>query len=83
MKVVDYPIVTEKAMDAMDFDNALQFIVASDATKTDIREDVEETFEVEVVSVNTMVTPRGEKKATVTLGPDDNAEDVASRIGVF
>lgn len=83
MKVVDYPIVTEKAMDAMDFDNALQFIVSPDATKADIREDIEETFEVDVVSVNTMVTPRGEKKATVTLGPEDDAEDVASRIGVF
>lgn len=83
MKVVDYPIVTEKAMDAMDFDNALQFIVRSDATKVEIREEVEETFEVEVTSVNTMVTPQGKKKATVTLGPEDSAEDVASRIGVF
>ncbi|MFB6111827.1 MAG: 50S ribosomal protein L23 [Halobacteriaceae archaeon] len=83
MDVVEYPIVTEKAMDAMDFDNALVFIVAPSATKADIQSDIEETFEVDVTSVNTMVTPQGRKKATVTLGPEDNAEDVASRIGVF
>lgn len=83
MNAIDYPIVTEKAMDAMDFDNALQFIVSPGATKDEIRSEIEDTFEVEVVSVNTMVTPQGEKKATVTLGPDDSAEDVASRIGVF
>jgi len=29
------------------------------------------------------VTPKGTKKATVTLSDDDDATDVASRIGVF
>jgi len=83
MSVIDYPLVTEKAMNAMDFDNKLQFVVSPDASKPDVREEVEERYEVTVVDVDTMVTPQGPKKATVTLSPDDEAEDVASRIGVF
>ncbi|MFB6138654.1 MAG: 50S ribosomal protein L23 [Halobacteriaceae archaeon] len=78
-----YPLVTEKAMDAMDFDNAMQFLVDTGASKPEIREEIETRYDVEVASVNTMVTPQGEKKATVTLGPEDDAEDLAARIGVF
>jgi large subunit ribosomal protein L23 len=80
---VRYPLVTEKTMDAMDFENALQFVVSTDATKPEIREDVENRYDVTVASVNTQVTPEGEKKATVALSEDDDAEDLAARIGVF
>lgn len=81
--VVQYPWVTEKAMNEMDFENKLQFIVDIDAHKPDIREEVEERYEVTVEKVTTMVTMNGTKKATVTLSDDDDAQDVASRIGVF
>ena len=81
--VIDYPLVTEKAMNAMDFQNKLQFAVNLDATKPEIRDEIEERYEVSVDDVNTMVTMDGQKKAIVTLGPDDDAEDVASRMGVF
>jgi large subunit ribosomal protein L23 len=81
--VIDYPLVTEKAMDQMDFDNKLQFVVNVDATKTDVREEVESTYDVTVTSVNTQVTMDGTKKAVVTLSDEDDAQDVASRIGVF
>ena len=81
--VIDYPLVTEKAMNAMDFDNKLQFVVDLDATKPEIRDEVASSYDVSVVDVNTMVTMQGTKKAIVTLGDDDDAQDVASRIGVF
>ena len=80
---VKYPLVTEKAMNDMDFQNKLQFVVAMDASKPEIEADVEERFDVDVVDVNTMVTMDGDKKATVTLGEDDDAQEIASRIGVF
>ena len=83
MSQVKYPYVTEKAMNDMDYRNTLQFIVASDATTPAIREEVAERFDVSITNVRTQVTPQGEKKATVTLGEDDDAQDVASRIGVF
>ena len=83
MSVIDYPLVTEKAMNAMDFQNKLQFVVDMDATKGDVREEVESRYDVSVADVNTMVTMQGTKKAIVTLSEDDDAQDVASRIGVF
>jgi large subunit ribosomal protein L23 len=81
--VIEHPHVTEKAMDKMDFENALQFIVALDATKDDVAEAVETQFDVTVDNVNTQVTMNGNKKAEVRLSEADDAEEVASRIGVF
>jgi len=80
---IHYPLVTEKAMNDMDFDNKLQFIVDLDAEKGEVADAVEERFGVEVTDVNTMVTMDGEKKAVVTLSEADDAQDVASRLGVF
>ncbi|WP_336036556.1 50S ribosomal protein L23 [Halobacterium yunchengense] len=81
--IIDYPLVTEKAMDKMDFENKLQFVVDLDAAKPEVRDAIERQYDVTVVNVNTQVTPEGEKKATVELSADDDAQDVASRIGVF
>jgi large subunit ribosomal protein L23 len=78
-----HPLVTEKAMNAMDFDNKLQFICDTDASKPEIAEAIEAQFDVGVAAVNTQVTMNGEKKATVELSEDDDAQEVASRIGVF
>ncbi|MGM0399019.1 MAG: 50S ribosomal protein L23 [Halobacteriota archaeon] len=81
--IIDYPLVTEKAMNDMDFQNKLQFVVDIDATKPEIRDEVETSYEVTVDDVNTMITMKGLKKAIVTLSEEDDAQDVASRIGVF
>ena len=81
--VIKYPYVTEKAMNDMDFQNKLQFVVDDSATKTDVVDAVEQQYEVEVVDVNTHNTMDGNKKAVVRLSEDDDAQEVASRIGVF
>lgn len=83
MSVVEYPWVTEKAMNEMDFENKLQFIVSLDATKPEIRDEIEDRYDVTIEKINTQVTMNGNKKATVSLSDDDDAQDVASRIGVF
>jgi large subunit ribosomal protein L23 len=81
--LIEHPLVTEKAMDLMDFENKLEFIVHLEANKPEIREEIEERFDVGVDNVNTMITMKGEKKAIVKLDEDSDAQDVASRIGVF
>ena len=83
MSSIRYPHVTEKAMNEMDYRNKLQFVVALDATKPEIAAEIEERFDVSIVDVTTQVTPDGEKKATVKLSEDDDADEIASRIGVF
>ncbi|MEF8801594.1 MAG: 50S ribosomal protein L23 [Halolamina sp.] len=81
--VIHHPLVTEKAMDQMDFDNKLHFIVHIDANKTEVKEEIESRYDVTVHSLNTLITPRGEKKAIVRLSEADDAQEIASRIGVF
>ncbi|WP_049980735.1 50S ribosomal protein L23 [Halolamina rubra] len=81
--IIEHPLVTEKAMDQMDFDNTLQFIVHIDADKPSIEDEIESRYDVTVDSLNTMVTPQGKKKAIVRLSEDDDAQEIASRIGVF
>jgi large subunit ribosomal protein L23 len=78
-----HPLVTEKAMNDMDFENKLQFVCLPEATKPEIADAVEAQFDVIVDSVNTQNRMEGDKKATVTLSEDDDAQEVASRIGVF
>ena len=81
--VIKYPHVTEKAMNDMDFQNKLQFVVDDGADKPEVAEAVEAQYDVSVVGVNTQNTMDGDKKAVVRLSEDDDAQEVASRIGVF
>ncbi|MWG35132.1 50S ribosomal protein L23 [Halomarina oriensis] len=83
MSIIKHPNVTEKAMNEMDFQNKLQFVVDADASKPEIRDALQEQFDISIDSVNTQITPEGTKKATVRLSDDDDAQEVASRIGVF
>jgi large subunit ribosomal protein L23 len=83
MSLVHHPLVTEKAMNKMDFENKLEFVCDPVATKPEIKTEVQDRFDVRVTSVNTQNTMQGMKKATVTLHPDDDAQEIASRIGVF
>jgi large subunit ribosomal protein L23 len=81
--IIKHPHVTEKAMNDMDFHNKLQFAVDSDASKPEVADAVEQQYDVTVESVRTQNTMDGEKKAVVRLSEDDDAQEVASRIGVF
>ena len=44
---------------------------------------VEQLFNVKVVKINTLITPRGEKKAYVKLAPEHRASDVATKLGIL
>ncbi|MDY6957966.1 MAG: 50S ribosomal protein L23 [Halobacteriota archaeon] len=83
MSVIKFPYVTEKATSIMDEKNTLTFMVDVRASKPQIRRDVEKLFDVTVVDVKTMITPKGEKKALVSLSDDDSADDIITRLGVF
>jgi len=83
MDAILYPHVTEKTVDKMDFDNKMVFICQTDATKDEIVEEVEAQFDLTTTDINTMITPKGQKKAELTLSEEHDAQEVASRIGVF
>ena len=80
--IVLHPYVTEKTMNQMEKNNALEFIVKRNADKTQIKKSVEKMFDVKVKSVNTRITKNG-KHAIVIFMPEFKAEDIGMRIGVF
>ena len=81
-KIIYHPYVTEKTMNFMEKNNALEFVVKRDATKKQIRDSIENMFEVKVKDINTRITKKG-KHAIVTFMPDFKAEDIGMRIGIF
>ena len=83
LDVIKYPFITEKATLSMEKNNTLQFLVGRQARKEQIKDAVQEMYNVKVVKVTTMLTPRGQKKALVTLAPENSAEEIASRLGIF
>lgn len=61
--VIFEPIVSEKSYARIDEDNTYTFLVDRRANKTEIRQAVEEIFDVRVLSVNTL-NRRGKRKRT-------------------
>ncbi len=75
-------LITEKTTMLIE-KNVLTAIVDMRANKKEIAREVEKRFGVEVERVNTMITPKGEKKAYIKLKPEYSAEELLSNLGVF
>lgn len=87
-EVIKRPVVTEKTIDLVDYDNQYVFEVDMRANKILVKDAVEEAFDVTVLNVNMSVMPaktatRGRhqrirkskwKKAIVTLSPGDSIQ---------
>ncbi len=78
--IIIAPVKTEKVIGKIEIENSLRFVVALNATKKQIKDEVEKTFDVKVVSVNTLVTSRGNKHAIVRLDSKFKADDVAGKL---
>lgn len=83
MKVIIHPDVTEKSMRLIEVENKLVFVVARESKKTQIKNELEKLYEVKVANINTLITPKGVKKAYVELSSEFKAEEIATRIGIF
>jgi len=81
-KIIRYSHMTEKSVALIEKENKIVFAVNRKADKKQIKEAVEKVFEVKVDKVNTVITPRGEKKAFVKLKPEFKAIDVAVKLGI-
>ena len=82
-EVIKYPLMTEAAVGLIETDNKLTFIVDKKANKREIKQAVEELYEVQVARVNTLITMKGVKKAYVKLQPEYLASDLAIKLGIF
>ncbi|RUM47255.1 MAG: 50S ribosomal protein L23 [Hyperthermus sp.] len=81
--IIIRPVQSEKALKLIETANTLTFIVRRDSTKSEIKEAIEKALSVKVEKVNTLITPRGEKKAYVKLSKEYNASDIAARLGLL
>jgi len=80
--IIYHPYVTEKTMNFMEKNNALEFVVRREANKKQIKQAIENMFEVKVKNVKTRITKNG-KHAIVRFMPEFKAEDIGMRIGIF
>lgn len=78
-----YPFVTEKAMVLLENQSKLQFLVTRDATKADIKREIEKSFGQNVKSVRTLMNMHGQKKAIVSFENNKAAEEILSRLGIM
>ncbi len=83
MTVILYPLISEKAVHLINTQNTIVFIVQPGATKSQIKREVEELYNVKVKKVNTLVTPDGRKKAYVRLEEGYDATELATKLGVI
>ena len=79
---IKHPLATEKAVRLMESENKLIFIVDRRATKPEIKQAIENLFKVKVTKINTMVDPKGRKKAYLKLSSETPAIDVATQMGI-
>jgi len=82
-EVILRPVTSEKAVRLMESDNTLTLIVSQKANKLRIKKAVQELFKVKVIKVNTLNSPKNEKKAFVRLSSDDNALDIGADLGMI
>ena len=82
-QAIKYPLSTEKSIRLMESENKLIFAVDRKATKRDVREAVERTFNVKVSKVNTFINTKGQKRAYVKFSSENPAIDVATQMGLM
>jgi len=82
-EVIKRIVITQDAVSLIEKENKLTFIVDIRATKADIKRAIEELYGVKVEKVNTLITPRGEKKAYIKLKPEYRAADLAVELGIL
>merc|ERR1719199_1672059 len=81
--VVKFPRSSESAIKTTEDHNTLVFIVDKKATKPKIVKACQDLYNIKVRKVNTMITPRGEKKAYVMLTKEHDALETANKIGIM
>ncbi|OBS77703.1 hypothetical protein A6R68_19907, partial [Neotoma lepida] len=81
--IIRFPLTTRSAMKKIEDNNTLVFIVDVKTNDHQIKQAVRRLYDIDVVKVNTLIRPDGEKKAYIQLAPDYDALDVANKIGII
>ncbi len=81
--VVFYPLVTEKAVNMIDSENKITFVVSDKANKKSVKEVIQKAYNVKVDAINIIRDRKGRKKAIIRLSKENKAQDLATKMGVL
>jgi len=81
--ILKHPLATESAMQQIENNSTLVFIVDQRANKKQIRDAVKKMYDIQAAKVNTLIRPDGQKKAYVRLTSDFDALEIANKIGII
>ena len=81
--IIKFPVSSESAIRTIEDNNTLVFMVDPHATKTQIKKACEELYSFKPVKVNTLITPDGTKKAYVKVPKENEALEIANKIGIM
>ena len=81
--IIIRPVSSESALERVERENKLTFIVNMKANKNEIKSAIEKLYSVKVKSVNTLITTAAEKKAIVVLEKEFLATELATKIGLL
>lgn len=81
--VIVHPLITEKAVQMIEAENKLCFIVNKRASRTDVKRAVEELYKVKVDKVNILKDMQARKRAFVKINKAHKAEEIATKLGVL
>lgn len=81
--IVKHPVSTEKSVKLIQSENKMIFVVDRAATKPQIKAEVEQLFGAKVLRINTITTPKAQKRAIVEFSPETPAIDIATRLGLM
>jgi len=76
------PVTTEKAVMIIERENTLTFELDRKMTKTEIKKEIEDIFDVKIDKINTLVR-KNKKYARVKLNKKYPAMDVATKLGLI
>ncbi|MCX6798945.1 MAG: 50S ribosomal protein L23 [Candidatus Diapherotrites archaeon] len=82
-EVILFPLITEKAVNMIERENKLCFIVNNAATKQDVKKVVQQSYGVKVDSVRVVNDRKGRKKAIVKINRQFKADEIATKLGVI
>ena len=81
--VIKFVVMTEKAIQLIESQNKLVFVVDRNAEKKDIKKAVENAFSANVSNVQTMIDQLGRKKAFVRFAKAGEAGEIAIKLGIL
>ena len=81
--VIRFVLMTEKAIQNIEKQNKLVFIVMKNAEKGDIKAAVEGAFKAPVENVHTLIDQKSRKKAIVKFKQAGIAGEIAIRLGII